>query len=47
MLHAAKAGNVDVLRVLLRYGADPELKDKDGMTPREAAKGKGIDIDNF
>lgn len=47
MLHAAKAGNVDVLRVLLRYGADPGLKDKDGMTPREAAKGKGIDIDNF
>jgi ankyrin repeat protein len=29
-MHAAAEGNLEVLKVLLSYGADPSLKDIDG-----------------
>ena len=47
LLHAAKAGNREVVKVLLRHGADVELKNGDGETAMSAALNKGIDINSI
>jgi ankyrin repeat protein len=33
-MHAAAEGQYRVVRILLQYGADPDLKDADGETAR-------------
>jgi ankyrin repeat protein len=41
-LHEATSeGYVDIVRLLLEYGADPTVKDKDGRTPLDLARMKG------
>ena len=44
LLHACKAGNKETIKVLLKHGADPTVKDSEGETPATAAANKGIDI---
>jgi ankyrin repeat protein len=41
LLRAAKAGDIEVVKVLLAKGADPKLTTKFGMTPLMAAAGLG------
>src|SRR6202042_300135 len=41
LLRAAKAGDTEVVKVLLAKGADPKLVTKFGMTPVMAAAGLG------
>ena len=42
LLHLAIGrGNVDQVRILLRYGAKARMRDKDSYTPLEAAKRRG------
>lgn len=39
---AAYGGHVDIVKLLLRHGADPRAEDADGQTPYDkAGKGKG------
>jgi len=38
---AARAGNAGIIRALLKAGADPTLKDHDGLTPLELAAQQG------
>ncbi len=38
---AASRGDVEMVRLLKRHGADKELKSEDGRTPRELAREKG------
>jgi ankyrin repeat protein len=38
---AAIRGFVNVVKLLLEYGADPTVKDKDGRTPLDLARAKG------
>ena len=32
LLEKATKGHIDVVRLLLKYGAQPDMKDKDGIT---------------
>lgn len=39
---AAKKGKADVVKLLPEHGADVGARRKDGLTPRDLAKHKGI-----
>ncbi len=41
LMHAAAEGNLDIVKILLEYGADPDLKDVDGDTAESFARQKG------
>lgn len=41
LMHAAAEGNLDVVKILLEFGADPVLKDVDGDTAESFARQKG------
>ena len=41
LMHAAAEGNLDIVKILLEYGADPDLKDVDGDTAESFAGQKG------
>jgi ankyrin repeat protein len=41
-LQAAKLGDVELMRLLLEYGADPSITTEEGATPLMAAAGVGI-----
>ncbi len=41
LMHAAAEGNLDVVKILIDYGADPTLKDVDGDTAESFARQKG------
>ena len=38
---AAERGDLDSIRLLLRYGADPALRDAEGLTPAQIAAASG------
>ena len=39
--YAACFGRPNIVKLLLQYGADPELRDEDGHTPLEKAQERG------
>jgi hypothetical protein len=39
---AVDRGHDDLVKLLLQHGADPTLKDLDGQTPRDLARGEGM-----
>lgn len=41
LMHAAAEGNLDIVKILLEYGADMDLKDVDGDTAESFARQKG------
>jgi len=41
LMHAAAEGNLDIVKILLEFGADMELKDVDGDTAESFARQKG------
>jgi hypothetical protein len=40
LMWAAASGDLELVRALLRRGADPDLKDRHGRTARDYARGK-------
>ena len=43
MMHAAFAGNVELVNLLLEKGADPNARNGEGKTPSTFAREKGHD----
>jgi ankyrin repeat protein len=45
LMHAAAEGHVEVVKVLLKYHADPAVRDTDGDTARDSAsRNRNVDV---